>query len=88
MTRKKENDNAKPLSRRELIAQLSESVKIIAGKVTAERVRTNGSDETRLKYARALAQLATPLLAAMRDEQLDEIDRRLRKLEEGKEPES
>lgn len=70
------------MNRAELIAELSKAVKIIGGKVTAQRVRPIDSDETRLKYARALAQLATPLLSAMRDEQLDEIERRLCALEE------
>lgn len=82
MTQNQKTTESPGMSRAELIEELSNAVKIIGGKVTAQRVRPKDSDETRLKYARALAQLATPLLSAMRDEQLDDIERRLSTLEE------
>ena len=81
MPGEKENGQDKPLTRSELIQDLSNAVKIVSGKVTAERVRSGPGDETRLKYARVLAQLAPPLLAAIQQEQYDEILRRVENLE-------
>lgn len=74
-------EQGKLLTRSELIRELSKAVKIVSGKVTAERVRSGPGDETRLKYARVLAQLAPPLLAAIQQEQYDEILRRVEDLE-------
>ena len=81
MPGEKENGQDKPLTRSELIRELSNAVKIVSGKVTAERVRSGPGDETRLKYARVLAQLAPPLLTAIQQEQYDEILRRVEDLE-------
>lgn len=77
----KKMEQDKPLTRSELIRELSNAVKIVSGKVTAERVRSGPGDETRLKYARVLAQLAPPLLTAIQQEQYDEILRRVEDLE-------
>jgi len=85
MTDNIEEINIENLNRSQILKILFDSVKIIGGKVTSERVRSVDGDETRLKYARALAQLATPLLAALRDTQLDEILSRLKALELEKE---
>ena len=81
MPGEKETGQDKPLTRSELIRELSNAVKIVSGKVTAERVRSGPGDETRLKYARVLAQLAPPLLTAIQQEQYDEILRRVEDLE-------
>ena len=69
------------LTRSELIHMLTDAVKIVAGKVTAQRLRENSQDKTRLAYIRALAQLATPILSALRDSQLEELERRIAAIE-------
>lgn len=72
------------LTRSELLKLLTDAVKIVSGKVTAKRLREESSDSTRLAYARALAQLATPIISALRDNQLDELEKRIKAIEEGR----
>ena len=69
------------LNRAELIRFLSDAVKFCHGKATVGRLQAAESDSTRLSYMRALAQMSTPLLAALRDNDLEAINRRLDEIE-------
>ena len=82
MTQTEENKTEVALTRAELLKMLTDAVKIVAGKVTAQRLRENSQDQTRLAYARVLAQLATPILTALKDAQYDEIHDKVLQLEE------
>lgn len=86
MTQIEENRKNATLTRAELLKMLTDAVKIVAGKVTAQRLRDNSQDQTRLAYARALAQLATPILTALKDAQYDDLEKRIAQLEEEKKP--
>lgn len=84
MTQIEEISKDTALTRSELLKMLTDAVKIVSGKVTAKRLREDSSDPTRLAYARALAQLATPILSALRDNQLEELEKRIQAIEEGR----
>ena len=81
MTNEQENKGIKAMNRAELVKTLSDSIKICAERATATRCRPLEGDETRLKYARCVAQLAGPMLSGLRDEDLAEIKKRLDALE-------
>jgi len=70
-----------PLTRQQVISLLSESAKFCAYRVTSDRCKPQEGDETRLKYARCLAQIAAPLLSALKDNDLEELEKRLDELE-------
>ena len=76
-----ENVDFTTLNRAELIRFLSDAVKFCHGKATVGRLQAAEGDATRLSYMRALAQMSTPLLAALRDNDLDAINRRLDEIE-------
>ena len=76
-----ENTDYTQVNRAELIKFLSDAVKFCHGKATVGRLQAAESDSTRLSYMRALAQMSTPLLAALRDNDLDAINRRLDEIE-------
>lgn len=76
-----ENTDYTQVNRAELIRYLSESVKYCHGKCTVGRLQAVPGDSTRLSYMRALAQMSTPLLAALRDNDLEAINRRLDEIE-------
>lgn len=76
-----ENTDYTQVNRAELIKFLSEAVKFCHGKATVGRLQAAESDSTRLSYMRALAQMSTPLLAALRDNELEAINRRLDEIE-------
>ena len=83
-----ENIDYTQVNRAELIRFLSDAVKFCHGKATVGRLQAAEGDATRLSYMRALAQMSTPLLAALRDNDLEAINRRLDEIEarqEGKE---
>jgi len=80
-----ENTDYTQVNRAELIRFLSEAVKFCHGKATVGRLQAAEGDATRLSYMRALAQMSTPLLAALRDSELQELDRRITELEAEKE---
>lgn len=83
-----ENTDYTQVNRAELIRFLSDAVKFCHGKATIGRLQAAESDSTRLSYMRALAQMSTPLLAALRDNDLEAINKRLDEIEsrwEGKE---
>lgn len=69
------------VNRAELIRFLSDAVKFCHGKATVGRLQAAESDSTRLSYMRALAQMSTPLLAALRDTDLEAINKRLDEIE-------
>ena len=82
MTNETEINELTGMNRADLIKLLSECIKICANRATANRCRPLEGDETRLKYARCVAQLAGPLLSALKiDEELDEIRARVEALE-------
>lgn len=70
------------LSREELLSLIGKAVRLTAQRTTAARFRPKAGDKDRLAYARALAQLASCAAAILKDEQLDDIERRLAALEE------
>ena len=75
------NKDDTTLNRAELIRFLSDAVKFCHGKATIGRLQAAESDATRLSYMRALAQMSTPLLAALRDTDLEVINKRLDEIE-------
>jgi len=75
------NTDYTQVNRAELIRYLSDAVKFCHGKATVGRLQAAESDSTRLSYMRALAQMSTPLLAALRDNELEAINRRLDEIE-------
>lgn len=75
------NKDDTTLNRLELIRYLSDAVEFCHGKATVGRLQAAESDSTRLSYMRALAQMSTPLLAALRDNDLEAINRRLDEIE-------
>ena len=76
-----ENTDYTQVNRAELIRFLSDAVKFCHGKATVGRLQAAESDSTRLSYMRALAQMSTPLLAALRDNDLEAINKRLDEIE-------
>jgi len=76
-----ENTDYTQVNRAELIRFLSDAVKFCHGKATVGRLQAAESDSTRLSYMRALAQMSTPLLAALRDTDLEAINKRLDEIE-------
>ena len=76
-----ENTDYTQVNRAELIRFLSDAVKFCHGKATVGRLQAAESDSTRLSYMRALAQMSTPLLAALRDNDLEVITKRLDEIE-------
>ena len=76
-----ENTDYTQVNRAELIRFLSDAVKFCHGKATVGRLQAAESDSTRLSYMRALAQMSTPLLAALRDNDLEVINKRLDEIE-------
>jgi len=79
------NKDDTTLNRLELIRYLSDAVEFCHGKCTVGRLQAAESDATRLSYMRVLAQMSTPLLAALRDSELQELDLRVKQLEAEKE---
>jgi len=77
-----ENVDFTTLNRAELIRFLSDAVKFCHGKATVGRLQAAEGDATRLSYMRALAQMSTPLLAALRDNDLEAINKRLDEIED------
>ena len=75
------NTDYTQVNRAELIRYLSDAVKFCHGKATVGRLQAAESDSTRLSYMRALAQMSTPLLAALRDNDLEVITKRLDEIE-------
>ena len=75
------NTDYTQVNRTELIKFLSDAVKFCHGKATVGRLQAAESDSTRLSYMRALAQMSTPLLAALRDNDLEAINKRLDEIE-------
>ncbi|WP_042698121.1 hypothetical protein [Methanocorpusculum bavaricum] len=75
------NTDYTQVNRAELIRFLSDAVKFCHGKATVGRLQAAESDSTRLSYMRALAQMSTPLLAALRDTDLEAINKRLDEIE-------
>lgn len=78
------SDAKKPSNRTELIEYLSDAVNFAHGKCIVGRLQECEGDNTRLAYMRVLAQMSSPLLAALRDSDLDEINRRLDEIEKRK----
>ena len=76
-----ENIDYTQVNRAELIRFLSDAVKFCHGKATVGRLQAAEGDATRLSYMRALAQMSTPLLAALRDNELEAINKRLDEIE-------
>ena len=76
-----ENTDYTQVNRAELIRFLSDAVKFCHGKATVGRLQAAEGDATRLSYMRALAQMSTPLLAALRDNDLEAINKRLDDIE-------
>ena len=76
-----ENTDYTQVNRAELIRFLSDAVKFCHGKATVGRLQAAEGDATRLSYMRALAQMSTPLLAALRDNELEAINKRLDEIE-------
>ncbi len=76
-----ENTDYTQVNRAELIRFLSDAVKFCHGKATVGRLQAAEGDATRLSYMRALAQMSTPLLAALRDNDLEAINKRLDEIE-------
>jgi len=76
-----ENVDYTTLNRAELIRFLSDAVKFCHGKAVIGRLQAAEGDATRLSYMRALAQMSTPLLAALRDNELEAINKRLDDIE-------
>ncbi len=85
MTTENETETIHAITRAEVIKLLSDSVKMCAKRATTQRCRDLGGDETRLKYARCLAQLATPLLNAIRDDELEKLTEQVENLQKKKE---
>ena len=75
------NKDDTTLNRLELIRYLSDAVEFCHGKCTVGRLQAAESDATRLSYMRVLAQMSTPLLAALRDNDLEAINKRLDEIE-------
>ncbi len=75
------NTDDTTLNRAQLIRFLSDAVEFCHGKATVGRLQAAESDATRLSYMRALAQMSTPLLAALRDNDLEAINKRLDEIE-------
>ena len=76
-----ENTDYTQVNLAELIRFLSDAVEFCHGKATVGRLQAAESDRTRLSYMRALAQMSTPLLAALRDTDLEAINKRLDEIE-------
>lgn len=81
MTENIEETAQNTVNRAKIVKVLSNLIWKFADRATTDRCRSLEGDETRLKFARCVAQLATPLLAAIRDEELNDIKQRLDELE-------
>jgi len=85
-----ENTGTEPVTatdREELINMLSEVAKKLYRRISATRFRKRATDSSFLGHVRALAQIAQAMNATMRDAELEEIRRRLDRLEQERENE-
>jgi len=72
------------LSRSEILKVLSEIIRLCCKKTSGEgRIRDPEADKIRIQYLRTAIMAASTALAGLKDLQLDEIETRLSKLEEG-----
>ena len=81
-----EKSENKQISREEIINMLGETSKKLYLRITAGRFREHGSDPTLLGFVRALAQITTSLNACMKDAELEDLEQRLKALEERETP--
>ncbi|ABD40748.1 hypothetical protein Mhun_0998 [Methanospirillum hungatei JF-1] len=72
------------MSRSEILKVLSEIIRLCCKKTSGEgRIRDPEADKIRIQYLRTAIMAASTALAGLKDLQLDEIETRLSKLEEG-----
>jgi hypothetical protein len=78
---KPKNRNAQALKREELVKMLSEVSKKLYQRITADRFRERETDQTLLAFSRAFSQTAQALNSTLRDQELIELEDRIRELE-------
>ena len=86
MTIAEEKSENKQISREEIINMLGETSKKLYLRITAGRFREHGSDPMLLGFVRALAQITAALNTCMKDAELEDLELRLKKLEEREAP--
>ena len=75
------------ISREELLVKASELVRILHRRTTTRRFKTGQHDRPRLAYARVAVAAVTAYAALLRDAELEELEKRIERLEQAKERE-
>ncbi|MBN1194699.1 MAG: hypothetical protein JXA08_05070 [Methanomicrobiaceae archaeon] len=81
-TFKTEREPGEALKRDEITRMLSDVLKKLHGRITAARFKTKESDPGWLAAVRAMSATAQALNTTLKDEQIDELSRRIAALEE------
>lgn len=77
-----ENGPEKPIDRDELIEMTSELLKKMHARCTAKRFRARADDNTWLAMVRAYSQCASVTASLLKDQELDELMKRIEILED------
>ena len=74
-------DTGERITREELMAKTSELIRILHKRTTATRFKGRRDDRARLSFARATVAAITAYAAILKDQEIDELVKRIEKLE-------